>query len=168
MKTIITYSTTHGCTENVAGQIRDFLGDEVTLFNLKSKSPQPSLDDFERVIVGGSIHAGQIQKKVRDFCAQNSTILAEKELGLFICCMEEGEKAEEELKNVFPEELLAHAKATACLGGEFNFEKMNFLEKLIVKKVAKVDSTISKLNTKAVQRFSEEMNKRYQPFFFII
>lgn len=80
--------------------------------------------------------------------------------------MEEGESAKQELKNSFPEELLDSAKSTAALYSGFNFEKMNFLEKLGVKKVAKADQLI--LNQKAIQRFSEEINTRYQPFFLII
>lgn len=54
--------------------------------------------------------------------------------------MEEGEVAQKQLQNAFPDELLNIAKATACFGGEFNFEKMNFFERLIVKKVAKSKS----------------------------
>jgi len=167
MKTIITYCTNHGCTEKVAGQIRDFLRSDTTLHNLKSKD-QPDLHKFDRVIIGGSIHAGQIQKKVKEFYTKNMDLLLEKELGIFICCMEEGEKAKEEMKVVFPEKLLNHAKATACLGGEFNFEKMNFLEKMIVKKVAKVEQSTSNIDHEAIKFFSNKMQKRYQPLFFLI
>lgn len=167
MKTMITYCSTHGCTEKVATQIQQLLGTETTLVNLKNKK-QTDVNEFDRVIIGGSIHAGQIQKKVKDFCGKNMENLLKKELGLFICCMEEGEKAEAELRNVFPKELQKHAKATACLGGEFNFEKMNFIEKMIVKKVAKVNHSTSNVDQKAILNFSERMNKRYQPFFFII
>lgn len=167
MKTIIVFCTHHGCTEKVARQIQNSLGDETTLHNLKSKN-QPDLNDFNRIIIGGSIHAGQIQKKVKEFCAKNLDTLLEKELGIFICCMEEGEKAEKEMQDVFPEELLRHAKATACLGGEFNFDKMNFLEKMIVKKVAKVEQSTSNINYEAIKMFSGKMQKRYQPFFFLI
>lgn len=167
MKTLIVYSTNHGCTEKVSQQIADFLGEDTSLHNLKSKIA-PDLSSFHRVIIGGSIHAGQIQKKVKDFCAKNSEQLLEKELGIFICCMEKGEKAEQELKAVFDENLLKHAKATACLGGEFNFEKMNFLEKMIIKKIAKVDKSISNIDTQAIRNFSEALHKRFQPFFFLI
>ena len=167
MKTIITYCTNHGCTEKVAGQIADFLGPETTLHNLKSKN-QPNLREYDRIIIGGSIHAGQIQKKVKEYYTRNMDLLLEKELGIFICCMEEGEKAKEEMQAVFPQKLLTHAKATACLGGEFNFDKMNFLEKMIVKKVAKVEHSVSNINSEAIQVFSQQMNKRYQPFFFLI
>ncbi len=167
MKTLITFCTKHGCTEKVAKQIRDYLGDEATLYNLKDKT-QVDVKSFDRIIIGGSIHAGQIQKQVKEFYSENQDLLLEKELGIFICCMEEGEKAEQELQNVFPDTLLSHAKATACLGGEFNFEKMNFLEKMIVKKVAKVDRSVSNIDTDAIRFFSDQMNKKYQPFFFLI
>jgi len=167
MKTLITYCTRHGCTEKVAKQIRDFLGDEATLYNLKDKK-QVDPTTFDRIIIGGSIHAGQIQKKVKKFYTENLDLLLQKELGIFICCMEEGEKAEQELQDVFPDTLLSHAKATACLGGEFNFEKMNFLEKMIVRKVAKVDRSVSNIKNDTIRLFSDQMNRKYQPFFFLI
>lgn len=167
MKTIITFCTNHGCTEKVAAQIAEFLGSEITLHNLKSKN-HPNFHEFDRIIIGGSIHAGQIQKKVKEFYTRNMDLLLDKELGIFICCMEEGEKAKEEMQVVFPEKLLKHAKATACLGGEFNFEKMNFLEKMIVKKVAKVEQSTSNIDHEAIKFFSNKMQKRYQPLFFLI
>lgn len=167
MKTIIAFCTNHGCAGKVAGQIADLLGPETTLHNLKSKK-QPNLNDYDRVIIGGSIHLGKIQKKVIEFYSANMDILLRKELGIFICCMEVGEKAQQEMQDVFPKQLLNHAKATACLGGEFNFEKMNFLEKMMVRKVAKVDRSVSNLDHEAIRLFSQQINKRYQPFFFLI
>ena len=104
-------------------QIQQLLGTETTIVDLKNKK-QTDVNEFGRLIIGGSIHAGQIQEKVKDFCEKNMENLLKKELGLFTCCMEEGEKAEAELWNVFSKKLREHAKATACLGGEFNFEKM--------------------------------------------
>ena len=167
MKTLITYCTTHGFTEKVVSEIKTFLGGDVTLCNLK-KEAAPAVESFDRVIIGGSIHAGQIQKKVREFCKSNMDALFNTELGLFICCMEEGEKAYAELEQVYPAELIHHAKATACLGGEFNFEKMNFLEKFIVRKVAKVNKSTSKANHEAVLVFSNRMNKIFNPFLFFV
>ncbi|MDX8341554.1 flavodoxin domain-containing protein [Draconibacterium sp. IB214405] len=167
MKTLITYCTTHGCTEKTANELKQFLGGEVVLVNLK-KEAVPELESFDRIIIGGSIHAGQIQKKVKDFCNQNLKKLQDKELGLFICCMEEGEKAEIQLQDAFPEILLRNAKATAYLGGEFNFNKMNFFQKLIVKKVAKVDNSVSKIDYDAIRHFSNQMNKIFNPFLFLV
>lgn len=167
MKTLITYCTTHGCTKKTASELKQFLGGEVLLVNLK-KEPVPDLSSFDRLIVGGSIHAGQIQKKVKDFCTQNIDVLKNIELGLFICCMEKGEKAEIQLQDAYPNSLLHSAKATACLGGEFNFDKMNFFQKMIVKKVAKVDNSVSQINHDAIKRFSQQMNQIFNPFMFFV
>ena len=167
MKTLIIYCTTHGFTEKVVNEIKTFIGGNVSLCNLK-KETAPDVNLFDRVIIGGSIHAGQIQKKIREFCKSNQESLLKTELGLFICCMEEGKKAYEELEQVYPKALIQHAKATACLGGAFNFEKMNFLEKFIVRKVAKVSKSISKEDHESVRVFSNKMNKIFNPFLFFV
>lgn len=167
MKTLITYCTTHGCTEKIANELKQFLGNEVTLCNLK-KDSTPAIENFDRIIIGGSIHAGQIQKKVKDFCNQYLNEIQNKELGLFICCMEKGEKAQQQLIDAFPEILLRNAKATACLGGEFNFEKMNFFQRMIVKKVAHVEKTTSNIDHEAIKKFSKKMDKVFNPFLFLI
>ena len=49
---------------------------------------------YGAVVVGGSVHAGKIQKSVRAFCDRNLETLKGKRRGLFLCRMEEGEKAE--------------------------------------------------------------------------
>lgn len=167
MKTLIVYCTTHGCTEKTANELKQFLGGEVQLVNLK-RTPNPEITNFNQVIIGGSIHAGQIQKKVKDFCNRNLEVLQNKELGLFICCMEEGENAEAQLKNAFPEMLYHRAKAKTYFGGEFNFKKMNFFEKLIVKKVAKVEESTSRFDHEAIRKFSNRMNKVFNPFMFFV
>ena len=167
MKTLIAYSTTHGCTEKTAYELADFLGGESSVLNLK-KTRIDDLNDFDRVIIGGSIHAGQIQKQVKNFCHKNLEILKNKELGLFICCMENGETAQKQLMEAFPEELHKVAKASAIFGGAFEFEKMNFLQKMIVKKVAKIKHSTSKVDHDAIKKFSTKMDKVFNPFLFLV
>lgn len=166
MKTLIAYSTNHGCTEKAAIKLKQFLNEEVTLINLKNNR-NPELASFDRIIIGGSIHARQIQKRIKLFAQSNLHELKTKEIGLFICCMEEGEVAQKQLENAFPEELLNIAKASACFGGEFNFEKMNFLQKLIVKKVANVEKSTSKISDVSILNFSKQMNSIFNPFLFL-
>lgn len=167
MKTLIVFSTTHGCTAKAAAKLKEHLGDNTTLINLKEQS-NPGLKDFDRVIVGGSIHAGQIQKRVKEFCNKNLNELITKEIGLFICCMEDGETAQKQLLGNYPEELIKNAKATAYFGGEFDFDKMNFFQKMIVKKIAHVDHSTSKMDYEAVRKFSKKMDKVFNPFLFLV
>jgi menaquinone-dependent protoporphyrinogen oxidase len=166
MKTLIVYATQHGCTQKISEQMKDYLGGDVTLKNLKKESV-PSLQNYDRIIIGGSIHAGQIQKKVKEFCHEYLAELQQKELGLFICCMEEGEMARKQLENAYPEELFLRAKASASFGGAFDFERMNFFERMIVKKVAHVKQSTSKVDFDAVRSFSKRMDRIFNPFLFL-
>lgn len=146
--------------------MKTYLGGDVTLVNLK-KDVLPLLSGFSRVIIGGSIHAGQVQKRVKEFCHAHLTELQSKELGLFICCMEEGATARKQLSDAYPEVLLQNAKVTACFGGAFDFGRMNFLEKMVVKKVAHVKQSTSKVDFEAVRQFSRRMDRIFNPFLFL-
>lgn len=166
MKTIIIYATSHGCTTKAVGELAQKLSGEISTVNLNENS-SPSINEFDRVIIGGSIHAGQIQKKVRHFCETRLDALSSKEIGLFICCMYEHDVACEELQNAFPEELHQMAKTEAIFGGEFNFDKMNFVEKMLVRKIAHVSESVSNIDHDSIDRFATRMDKTYHPFMFL-
>lgn len=153
MKTLILYTTRHGCTETCATKLQHQLSRDAELVNIKKQKPI-NLDDYETIIIGGSIHAGQIQKKIKKFCQENLETLKQKKLALFLCCMEEGDKAQQQFQNAYPAELIQHATATAIFGGEFNFEKMNFIEKAIIKKIAKIETSISRLDEASIVEFA--------------
>lgn len=167
MKTIIIYTTNHGCTKKTVDELSQKLSGEVFSIDLRD-DPSPSVAEFDRVIIGGSIHAGKIQKRVRDFCISNLEQIRAKEIGLFICCMYEPEVAREQIKNAFPEELHQMAKTEAIFGGEFNFGKMNFMEKMLVKQIANVHESVSKIDHQAIETFANRMEKTYNPFMFLV
>jgi len=75
--------------------------------------------------------------------------------------------AQKQLQEAYPEALLENAKATACFGGTFDFGRMNFLEKMIVKKVARVKQSTSKVDFENVQLFSRRMDRIFNPFLFL-
>lgn len=158
MKTLIVYITNHGCAEKVANMLKDNLKGETYLHNLRDSEPEIN-DSFDNVIIGASIHAGEIQKKMTSFLQSNKNILSKKKLGLYLCCMYQGEKALEQLKNAFPQELKDISLAIDILGGELLFEKMSFLEKMIVKKVAGVSENVSRIDKKRIQEFANKINE---------
>ena len=82
--------------------------------------------------------------------------------------MEEDEKAHSQFLDAFPKELHQNAKATACFGGEFDFEKMNYFQKVIIKKVAKIGHSTSKVDHDAIRNFSHKMDKVFNPFLFLV
>ena len=152
-KILIIYQTHSGTTEKATEFLAEKLGTEATIVNLK-KGKVPPLDDYNKVIIGGSIRASNIQKGIKKYIAANIEALKDKDIGLYLCCMEEGENALKQFNDSYPEELRSIAKATGFFGGEFNLEKLNFLEKGIIKKVAGVTESVSKMNYEAIEQFA--------------
>ena len=159
MKTAIIYASSHGTTEKIAKQIQFGLGaDSTRLINLK-ETKALDLSMFDALIIGGSIHAGQMQGRVKTFCKKNMVDLLQKRVGLFMVGMNEPE-FENEFNNAFPELLRNHAITSKCVGGEFLFEKMNFFEKLIVKKISGISENVSKIDEGKVAELLLELNNQ--------
>lgn len=158
MKTAIIYTSKHGTTEKTVYIIQQALGEVNTeLFDLKNNILN-DLSGFDQIIIGGSIHAGMIQNRIKDFCNKNMSSLLKKRLGLFISCFYEGETAQHQLEKAYPESLRKHAISCQIMGGEMLLEKMNFFEKLIVKKVAGITQSNSKIKYENIQTFISDMN----------
>jgi len=157
MKTAIVYDTSHGTTEKVANMIASF-NSSIEIFNLK-ENKNVNLDEFDQVIIGGSIHVGKIRRRVKEFCLKNLDKLLQKRVGLYLCAMNEPEY-ENELKLAFSEELRNHAVIKKVVGGEFLFDRMNFLERFIVKKISGINETTSKLDEKGIMQIVDEMGLR--------
>ena len=156
MKTAIIFASKHGTSSKVAHQLAALLGkDKTEIFNLK-ESVHLDLSNFESIILGGSIHAGGIQKSVRNFCTLHTVDLVQKPLGLFICCMDE-QRAMSEFETAYPELLRNHAKSRKVMGGEFLFDRLNFIEKFLVKKISGITSTVSKIDEDKVREMAVEM-----------
>lgn len=156
MKTLIIYATKHGSSEKAANMLKEKLKGEVVIHNI-TKNKSPEISNFDAIIIGGSIHAGLIQKKIKLFCQSNFDYLQKAHLGLYLCCMHK-EEAQMQFENAYSEELRNKAIANGLFGGEFLFEKMNWFEKSIVKKVAGVNVSISKIDEEAINRFAEKFN----------
>lgn len=156
MATLIVYMTTHGCTEKATRMLMECLSDDLHIVNLEGMA-DPDLTPYDRVIIGGSIHMGEIQKDLKKYCERNTAILLQKKLGLFLCCMFEGERAQRQFEDAYPEALRTHASAIGLFGGEIHLSRMNELEKMIVNKVAKIERDVSKLNHLAIKEFAAAM-----------
>jgi len=157
MKTAIIYASKHGCTDKCAHTLANELNNNAVLINL-DVSTDVNFDEFNTVIIGGSIHAGSMNKKIKKFTEKSIDLLNQKKTGLFICCMEEGEKALEQFQTAYPESLRNKAIAHGFFGGEFNFDKMNFFEKAIIKKIAKTDQNVSKINYNNIKEFAQKIS----------
>jgi menaquinone-dependent protoporphyrinogen oxidase len=153
MKIAIIYSTKHGCADKCAHTLANEIETNTALINLEL-STDANLAEFDTIIIGGSIHAGMINKKVKKFIEKNQEKLLTKKLGLFLCCLFEGEKSLQQFQDAYPEDIRNKAIAHGLFGGELDFEKMNFFEKAIVKKVANIEQSTSKINYSNIKDFA--------------
>lgn len=147
MKILIIYGSKHGCAEKCSKILKGKLQGEVTIVHAK-KGQVLDISLFNKIIIGGSIYAGRIQKEIIEFCSMNLNELKKKKIGLFICCMNK-DNASMQLNSSFPTELLNMAVVKDNFGGEFLFEKMNVFERFIVKMVAKSDKGIPEVDGKS-------------------
>jgi menaquinone-dependent protoporphyrinogen oxidase len=166
MKTLITYASDSGFSKKIAEKIGDNLGENVFLVNLKEQ-PYPQLNEFQRIIIGGSVHKGKMQEKVKEFIFSKLNELIDKEIGLFICCREEHETARLQLREVYPEELLFAAKSTAVFNSCFEFEGRNFFERLVGRKISRIKNTTPKIDFETIHLFSRRMDRVFNPFLYL-
>jgi len=137
MKTLIAYSTTLGCTEQCASKLKDDLGEGVERIRI-SRRRRFNLQQHDTIIVGGSIHEGMIQRSVHKFCESNLEVLLQKQVGLFVCCIDPDANEQELIDRAFPAQLVEHALASGFFGGELNIKKMNLLQKIMTRKAARL------------------------------
>lgn len=167
MKTIIIYTSSNSCTDKAVQELSQKLSGEVETIDLKHHF-SPSLNEFDRIIIGGSIHSGKIQQRINYFCLTHMHILRAKEIGLFICCSHNTETAQEEINNAFPEELHQMAKTEAIFRGNLNLEGMSLVKRILVKRMARVRESEANLDEASIDRFANRMERTYSPFMFLV
>jgi menaquinone-dependent protoporphyrinogen oxidase len=113
------------------------MGSVVELVRISSRR-RYNLQKYETIIIGGSIHEGMIQRSVYKFCESNLETLLQKQVGLFVCCMDPDANEKELIGRAFPARLVQHALASGFFGGELNIKKMNLLQKIMTRKAARL------------------------------
>lgn len=161
MKTAVIYCSKHGTVHKTAVYISNAIPDS-ELIEL-STSEMPELKHYESIILGASVHMGQISRRMKALIQHYESLLLEKKIGLFLCCMHEDMEAQLQFENAFPESLREHASAIVLPGGELIFSKMNMFEKMIIRGVTGSGDDRSTLNFKAVDAFIQVMkSEAYQ------
>lgn len=160
MNVLIVYAGKTGTTEKCA-KILKALIDDSTLCNLNSETPD--LSTYDCIICGGSIRAGVIHKKIKQFIKLNHDVLLKKKCGFFICnCFKK--QSEEYLRKNIPKDLLNKASAASSFGGEMVMEHQKGLDKLIIKAVGKnlkgdTSTVAMSICSETIQKFADAIRK---------
>ncbi len=164
MKILIVYASNHGTTAKVVEKLSRLIGyNRCKSVNIRETTP-PALDNFNSVIIGGSVHYGRVQRKIRKYCEKNLDELLTKQIGLFICYINQKEEIKEYIDS-YPAELIQHAHAEGFFGGELKLEKMNLLERYLVKKRLDYSESIRRIDSQSINHFAILMQESFEPVF---
>ncbi|MEJ2407380.1 MAG: flavodoxin domain-containing protein [Candidatus Thiodiazotropha sp.] len=156
MTTLVAYASRQGCSEKSARLIQRMLGGGCDIVDVDIES-DIELVPYDTVIIGGPIYYGKLRASVRGFSEAYLPQLLQRRIGLYICCMEQGERALQELREGFPSELLEHASATGFFGGEIHMERISFVERFIVRAVVRTEYNLTTFSEERVSRFLQRL-----------
>jgi len=131
---LIVYRSRYGYTARRARELADRIGPDTHLVDLKDRH-RIDLSPYRTVLIGGSVYGGIIQREVTAFCRAHRRELLDRRVGLFLCCLYEGERAEAQMADSFPPWLLVHAFGRYHLGGELDMDRLGVLDRLLVRVV---------------------------------
>lgn len=152
MKTLVIYGSRKGCTKACA-EVLGARGDNVTVLDV-NEAAQSNCEAYDTVILGSSIWAGQIHRKMSRFIENNREVLLKKKLGLFICS---GELEEDHFSINFPGDILAHATDRQLFGGKMDINNFSPLMRWILKKKAGVTASYDRVRMDVIDQFAGTM-----------
>jgi len=136
-KNLIVYATQYGCAEEVAKTIAAQLEGETTVLNAKTDKVK-NIAEYDRIILGGSLYAGKVQKEIKDFTVAHRNEILSKPLGIFLCGIgltDTGIANSSDFS--FDQEIRQHAKIMDMVGGKLDYSKISFMDKFIINTVTK-------------------------------
>ncbi len=155
MKTLIAYATRYGTTEECAHYLAERLPGEVEARDIRRKRERA--EGFDAIVVAGPIYAGRVMRAVERFCEVNREALLRAKVGLFICCLYSGERAQAELEAAFPPWLTAHARIRKVVGGAIELKRLTLPDRFLVRAVG--DSDIRRIRFDELDAVAEALKE---------
>lgn len=158
MNILIVYASRHGTTRELVDHIAAGLSGSVDIIDLRTQT-MPTLDRYQKVIVGGPIYGGSFPAPIRRFCEKHKTQLLSRKVGLFLSCISGFPRADRYLKTVFPRWLLDHAYAKEQLGGRIVRKTIRPSQRLLLALLVGIREDRDTLNPDALGRLVNATNK---------
>ncbi|MFC7028271.1 menaquinone-dependent protoporphyrinogen IX dehydrogenase [Halomicroarcula sp. GCM10025324] len=143
---IVAYGTSEGQTEKIARAIATTVrdrGHESETLDVSTLPTDFTLDGYDAVIVGSSIHVGKHQDSVVEFVERYRDALASRPTAFYQVSLSsavEDEARQAEAANYVDEFVEAtdwHPDRIAMFGGALRYSKYGFLTRLLIKRIAK-------------------------------
>ncbi|MDF9824315.1 menaquinone-dependent protoporphyrinogen oxidase [Breznakia sp. PF5-3] len=156
MKTLILYGSKHGCTEDVANTLAKQLNRPVEVKNIEDANVD--LSSYYNIVLGSSIYAGQMNKKLKKYIKEHEAELKEKAVSVFLCRGQADDQFDKVLKENLPE-IYDSIKYKGDFGGEFRKDRMGFMEKKLINMISKKTGGEEPIvSASAIQMFVENLN----------
>ncbi|MDY6981236.1 MAG: menaquinone-dependent protoporphyrinogen IX dehydrogenase [Pseudomonadota bacterium] len=145
MHTLIVYGSQEGQTQKIAGHIAKNLqdkGQQVTSLALDQLPSDLSFDNYDAVIVGGSIHVGKYPKPLKKFVTTHRDRLNTIPSAFFTVCLAihsqrvELQVAARKYGNDFLDQTGWKPALTATFAGAVRYTRYNFITRFIMKKIS--------------------------------
>jgi menaquinone-dependent protoporphyrinogen IX oxidase len=150
MKTLILYKSKYGATEEYSQYLHSKIeGSEITRFD---KFDIKKVDQYEYIIIGSPTYAGQVEANT--YLINNWEYLKNKKIFVFTVGMADPEE-ESSLAayNAIPEDIRMKIEYKK-LPGRIKFQRLNLLEKLILKMMkAKDEDKVDMSSTEPILKF---------------
>ena len=136
------YGTTTGIVEEMAAAAQE-AGATVDTVNLKKERLPSPLSDYDFIVIGSGIAAGQWTKEPLKFMEKNAEELARRNVALFVVCGDPGDPARcSDAQAAYLDKIAAQYPgispvSTGLFGGMFDFKKYNFLVRKLVQSIVR-------------------------------
>ncbi|MFW5686352.1 MAG: flavodoxin domain-containing protein [Spirochaetota bacterium] len=160
MTLAILYASKYGATREAAEQIAGACiaaGLSQTDVQTLDIARSPDLPEADVVLIGAPVYGGSIPRSVSRFVEANLDTLLERRVGLFLSCLYEDARAEQQLADNFPPRLITHSFGHYYVGGRVTFDRLRWLDRVVMKKVAGVDHDVDKLRTEEFERIARDV-----------
>lgn len=143
---VVVFGTGEGQTAKVATRIEDVIrrrGHDVTTVAVDELPDGFSLDEFDAVLVGSSIHYGKHHPEIGAFVDANRAVLNARPTALFQLSLSSAVEDEERQAAAarYVDELLEasgwHPDRIGLFGGALRYSKYGFLKRLLLKRIAR-------------------------------
>jgi menaquinone-dependent protoporphyrinogen oxidase len=158
IKTLIVYGSRYGTVEKAVDHIAGKLIEKPDIMTA-GKAAKACLDGYDKIIIGGSVMMGKINKSVTAFIINKMDVLMTKKTALFIAGSEtDKDGLAKEINDAFPKQLRDRAMYTTHIGYGFNLENMNFIVRMMIRKAANIESSVMNLNYEELDKIANIIN----------
>lgn len=158
------YSTTEGHTRKIADHLATFLREKEHAINVIDVREIPtdfSLLEYDAVILGGSIHAGNFARPLKKFVEEQRDRLMGMAGGFFsvsLSAAEEIEEKKEEVQryfDVFVEETGWHPLVFGAFAGAMPFSRYGFLKRMLMRSIGRQVEKGQAIDTKRDYEYTD-------------